>query len=128
MLNSFLTRKIDALTQMAGSLRLSDMANGRLGKIRKDYAEWRTSRDMVAIMAVFYRLSDRQLASIGVERDEIYYFVAELMAQAEERRLIAADVAQLLDEAPELADAPDLAHAAANDADTPQDKHVSAAA
>jgi len=112
MLKSLFNGKTEAFSQFAEALKVT-----RFGLAKDRYEEWRRSQDMVTIMAAFYKLSDRHLAMIGMDRDEIYYIVAEMMAQAEERKQIAADVAKMLEETPEPGVTPNLEERAKDDAE-----------
>ncbi|MEM1387041.1 MAG: hypothetical protein AAF748_03885 [Pseudomonadota bacterium] len=104
MLKSIFSRRTD-LDQM-----LDTSAKGPIGTMTAKYNAWRLDRDLDTIMATFYRLSNRHLAMIGIHsREDIYYRVAEMISQAEERKQIADDVARILDEPTETGVAPDLA-------------------
>ena len=84
------------------------VASAPLSPLSEKVADWRRDRDIGTIMAAFHGLSDRHLSMIGInDRDEIYYHVAELMAQSEERKQIAKDVARILDETPEVGEMTD---------------------
>ena len=97
----------------SAALSATGSAAGNLGPVSAKVADWRRDRDMGTIIAAFYRLSDRHLSMIGInDREEIYYHVAEMMAQSEERKQIAKDVARILDETPEVSEMSDLSQRA----------------
>ncbi|WP_068110754.1 hypothetical protein [Tropicimonas marinistellae] len=65
--------------------------------LRQAYDDWRFGRDIAAIMAVFDRLSDRQLDLIGVSRDSLYNTVEEMILAAERERMLGLEVVALLE-------------------------------
>ena len=71
--------------------------------LRDRYNSWRFRSDIAAITATLDRLSDRRLDMIGMQRDDLFGAVADMMMRTEEERQIGREVIALL-EAPKAAD------------------------
>lgn len=63
------------------------------------YEEWLEDRDTVIIAATLLRLSDRQLARIGMSRNTVIIGVEDLKRQAERNRQIGHETLEIVDEA-----------------------------
>ncbi|KUF08738.1 hypothetical protein [Pseudoponticoccus marisrubri] len=80
-------------------------APGPVAGLRERVESWRFQRDVAAVTATLDRLSDRQLAMIGMRRGELFEAVSDMMLRAEEERRIGREVVALL-ERPRAAPAP----------------------
>jgi hypothetical protein len=64
------------------------------------YCERRFRHDIAAIMSGFDRLSDRHLQMIGLNREDLFDAVADMMRRVEEERAIGREVMAMLDSSP----------------------------
>jgi uncharacterized protein YjiS (DUF1127 family) len=90
------------LTVLASSIahRLpASWPSGRWSGLRGAWLVWRRERDVRAIEQALGRLSDRQLALVGMSRDTIESDVSDLIDRTEAGRTIANDVLRLVDHA-----------------------------
>lgn len=62
------------------------------------YEEWLEDRDTVIIAATLSRLSDRQLARIGLSRKTLVIGVEDLKGQADRSRHIAHETLEIIDD------------------------------
>jgi uncharacterized protein YjiS (DUF1127 family) len=83
---------------------------GRWYDLRSAWIAWRRERDVRAIERALGRLSDRQLALVGMNRDTIESDVNDMIDRTEAGRTLASDVLQLVDRTPPRV--PLLQHAA----------------
>lgn len=67
---------------------------------RQDYVAWLEERDLVSVIAALGRLNDRQLARLGMSRTTLALDVEDLFARAAAEQRVAADVIELVNEAP----------------------------
>ena len=63
----------------------------------EDYEAWCEERDMVAIIAALRRLSERQLARIGMGHGTLALDVEDLVLRAEHERTLTDDVLRLVE-------------------------------
>jgi uncharacterized protein YjiS (DUF1127 family) len=62
------------------------------------YEEWLEERDMLVISAALSRLSDRQLARIGLSRETLVIDIEDLRRLADRDRRIGHDVVTLIED------------------------------
>jgi uncharacterized protein YjiS (DUF1127 family) len=89
-------------SSLAGSLALVPRAatrGMRWETLRGSWTAWRRERDVRAIERALGRLSDRQLAMVGMSRTSIESDVSDLIDRTEAGRTIANDVLRLVDHA-----------------------------
>lgn len=99
-------RKLIARKAMTPETDGHEDGTTRLDRMKAAYDEWRMTQDIGAVMSALGRLSDRQLAMIGLRRDGLYGAVTEMMDRVEEQGRIADEVLALLDKAPARGEAP----------------------
>ncbi len=92
-----------ALNGMHGAVSAlrQDGALGLLARLRlrdaEDYEDWCEERDMVAIIAVLRRLSERQLERIGMSHATLALDVEDLVLRAERDRTLTDDVLRIVE-------------------------------
>lgn len=64
---------------------------------RDAYEEWLEERDIIAVIAALRRLSERQLARIGMSHKTLALDVEDLVARAESERTLSRDVLALVE-------------------------------
>ncbi len=61
-----------------------------------DYEEWLEERDIVRVIAALRRLSERQLARIGMSHSTLALDVEDLVTRAELERRVGSEVLELV--------------------------------
>ena len=64
---------------------------------RDAYEEWLEERDIICVIAALRRLSERQLARIGMSHKTLALDIEDLVARAESERSTVREVLELVD-------------------------------
>lgn len=96
MIGNWTARLRDAIQTLRTDGPAALVARARLRE-REDYREWLEERDIVCVIATLRRLSERQLALLGMSHGTLALDVEDLVERARTERSIGRDGLELVD-------------------------------